>query len=132
MIFGSSAASTASYNRYWIIYILHLVLILLINCVLSFYTLVEVALTIKIFTICAFIPSPIYLFESLMTRVKYVEIFSEIKHIDAILMPARRKHVTQVSKENILKIIFVLVVFVIQMCVISVKFFIHETFDLQM
>jgi hypothetical protein len=129
--FGSSIASATNYNRYWIIYILHLVLILLINCVLSFYSLIEVALPVKIFTICAFIPSPIYLLESVIVRVKYLAVFSEIKSIDATLMSARQKHVVQVSKENILKIIFVLVVFLIQMCVISVKFFIYETFDLQ-
>jgi hypothetical protein len=105
--------------------------ILLINCVLSFYSLDEVDLPIKIFTISAFIPSPIYLMESLMTRVKFVEILSEIKSVDASLMAAGQKHGAQVTKGNVSKIIFVFVVFVIQMCVISVKFFIYDSLGLQ-
>jgi hypothetical protein len=129
--FGSADVSASNFTRNWIIYILHLIVILLINCVLSYYSLVEVDLSIKVFTISAFIPSPIYLMESLMTRVKFVEIFSEIKSIDASLMSAEQKHVAQVTKGNILKIIFVFVMFVIQICVVSVKFFIYKTFGLQ-
>jgi hypothetical protein len=129
--FGSANVSPKNLSRYWIIYILHLIVILLINCVLSYYSLVEVDLPIKIFTISAFIPSPIYLMESLMTRVKFVEILGEIKSIDASLMAAGQKHHAQVTKGNVSKIIFVFVVFVIQMCVISVKFFIYDSFGLQ-
>jgi hypothetical protein len=69
--------------------------------------------------------------ESLMTRVKFVEILGEIKSIDASLMAAGQKHHAQVTKGNVSKIIFVFVVFVIQMCVISVKFFIYDSFGLQ-
>jgi hypothetical protein len=83
------------------------------------------------FTISAFLPSPIYLMESLMTRAKFIEIFTAIKNIDASLMTSRQKQVAKVTKENILKIIFVFVVFVGQMCVVSVKFFIYESFGRQ-
>lgn len=129
--FGSSNASPANFNQYWIIYILHLVLVFLINSVLSFYFLVRVNLPIKIFTISTFILSPIYLMESLTTRAKYVEFFSEIKSINVTLMPGRQEKSPQVSKDNVLNIVFVLVVVVIQLCVICVKFFIYGTFDLK-
>lgn len=129
--FGSASRPASNLTRYWIIYILHLFVILLINCVLSFYSLVEVDLPIKIFTISAFIPSPIYLMESLMTRAKFVEIFSEIKSVDASLMSSGQKHVTQVTKGNLLKIIFVFIAFVIQICVICVQFFIYGSFSVQ-
>lgn len=66
-----------------------------------------------------------------MTRVKFVEIFSETKSIDAALMTAGQKRVTQVTKGNVLKIIFVFVGFVIQIGVISVMVFINETSNLQ-
>lgn len=85
----------------------------------------------KIFMISAFIPSPIYLMESLMTRAKFIEIFNEIKSVDATLMSAGQKSVALVTRGNLLKIIFVFLVFVIQICVVSAKFFIYETLGRQ-
>lgn len=115
---------------HWIIYILHLVAMVLINCVLSLYSLVGLSLPIKIFTISAFLPSPIYLLESLGTRGEYVDMFDEIEQIDAILKLSQRERVMQLSKQSIAKIICLLLMFGAQLAVISVNCFIYETFDL--
>lgn len=118
------------YRAYWILYILLLIFIFLINCILSFYSLFEVSLAIKIYTIRVSLPSTIYLLESFITRSKYVEFLSEMKSINSIFKSSTRKQVMQLSKKNNLKIIFVLLLFIVQLVVISVKCFVYETFDL--
>lgn len=126
------ADPTRKYGKYWIIYILFLISMVLINCILSLYSLVGVSLATKVFTISAFLPSLIYLMESVFTRSKYVEFFSEVKCIDSILKPSTREHVLQLLKEDVFKIIFVLLMFTVQLAIISVKCFIYKTFDLNM
>lgn len=123
--FSPQATSSHILSHYWLIYILLLISIFIINCILSCYSLVGVTLAIKIFTISAFIPLPIYLLESIFTRDKYVEIFSELRGINATLKPAMQKHVMQLSSENAIKIIFVLLMFTVQLAIISVKCFIY-------
>lgn len=120
----------SKYDRRWIIYILHLVAMVLINCALSLYSVVEVSLAIKIFIISAFLPSPIYLLESVATRGAYVDMFNEIKRINATLRLTQRERVTRLSTRSIAKIIFVLMMFVAQLAVITAKCFIEATFDL--
>lgn len=122
--------STRKYSKYWIIYILFLISVVLINCILSLYSLGGVPLTIQIFTVSAFLTSPIYLIESFFTRIKYVKFFSEIKCINSILKPSTREHVLQLSKEDVVKIILVVLLFAVQLAIISVKCFLLKTFDL--
>lgn len=128
----NAIANMTSYSTYWIIYTVVLTLIFIINCALSQYALIDVEISIKIFTITAFLPTPIYLIESILTRSKYIEIFSDIKNINTALSSTSRKHVMQLSMENIIKIIFVLSMFTVQLAIISVKCFIYGTFDLNM
>jgi hypothetical protein len=118
------------YDRHWIIYILHLVAMVLINCALSLCSLVEVSLAIKIFIISAFLPSPIYLLESVATRGAYVDMFNEIECINATLSRTQRERVLQLSTRSIAKIIFVLVMLVAQLAFIAVQCFIFSTLDL--
>lgn len=122
---------TKDYKTYWILYILVIIFILLINCVLSYYSVAAVPFVYKMFNLSVFFPLPIYLLESFITRSTYIEIFSEIKSINSILKPSMQENVMQLSKENNLKIIFVLLLFVVQLVIISVKCFVYETYDLQ-
>ena len=123
--------SSSDYRNYWIIYILIIILMLIIHIILSFYCLDEVAFPLKMYNLSVFFPLPIYLLESFITCSTYVEIFSEIKSINLILKPSIRENIMQLSKGNNLKIIFVLLLFVVQLVIISVKCFVHETYDLQ-
>lgn len=125
-----ATSSTRKYSKYWIIYILFLISVVLINLILSLYSLSGVPLCIQIFTVSAFLASPIYLIESFFTRIKYVKVFSEIKCINSILKPSPREHVLQLSKEDVVKIILVVLLFAVQFAIISVKCFLHKTFDL--
>lgn len=126
----NSTVPANEYGTYWMVYILLLILMLLINCVLSFFSLNGASLSIKMFTICAVLPLPIYVVESFITRNEYVEFFSEIKSINSVLKSSMREHVMQLSKKNNLKIICVLLVFVFQLAVIYVMCFVYETFGL--
>lgn len=114
-------------RRYWTIYILLLSVIVITNCVLTFFSLVEKSFAIKIFTTCALLPMPIYLLESFFTRDKYIEIFSELRSINSILRLSPRKHVMQFTSENVIKIIFLLAMFAVQLAIIAVKFFVYES-----
>lgn len=122
---SSRSSSTGNFRRYWTIYILLLIVIVITNCVLTFFSFVEESLAIKTFTMGTLLPAPIYLLESVFTRDKYIEIFSEVRSIDSILRLSPRKHVMQFTSENVIKIISVLALFVVQLAIIAVKYFIY-------
>lgn len=115
---------------YWIVYILVLTCLFIIACILSYHSLDETT-SANIFKIVALLPPLIYLIESLCTRGKYVEIFSEIERLNSILRSPKQKHVMQLSRENVAKIIALLSLFIAQLAIISVKCFVYETFALE-
>jgi hypothetical protein len=121
--------STKTFENYWKVYIVIVSTLLLINIILSYFSLDSVSTPIKIFTMAAFLPLPIYLLESLFTRTIFIEIFTEIRSINASLKSSTQEHVLQLSKENVAKIIFVLMLFAVQLAIISVKYFIYESFS---
>jgi hypothetical protein len=90
----------------------------------------EATFAVRMFIVSALLPSPIYLMESLSTRVMFMEYFSEIEDINSILRLSKRELVMQLSKNSIIKIISVLLILSVQMAIISVRYFIFETFDL--
>lgn len=118
-----------NFEIFWKLNLIFLATSFPVNCVLSYYTLLGMTLAIKGFTICVCLTSLVYLIESLCTRGKNVEFFNKIVAIDMILKPSKGEQVVQLSKENIIKIIFVLMLFVVQLVMLSVKHFIYSTFD---
>lgn len=128
--FAKSKLSRNDANNQWIIYILVLTTTCVVNCVLSYYAIMKVSVSNQMFAFVAFAPMPIYLLETLLTRKSYIAIFSEIKDIRAALTSSsKREHVMQLSWKSIIKIIFLLLMFTIQLAIISVKWFIYETVD---
>lgn len=126
----SSRESLPAFRRYWTVYILLLIVIVITNCVLTFFSLAQESLAIKIFTMSALLPSPIYLLESFFTRDKYIEIFNELRSINSILRLSPSKHVLHFTSENVIKIIFVQAMFVVQLAITAVKFYIYESIGL--
>lgn len=123
------AKAKLSQNQ-WMIYVLGLTTIFVLNSVLSYYASIAVSVSNQMFAFVAFLPMPIYLLETLLTRKSYVAIFSEIEDIRATLTSSsKREHVAQLSWKSIIKIIFLLLLFTIQLAIISVKWFIYETVD---
>lgn len=128
--FAKSKLSRNDANNQWIIYILVLTTTFVVNCALSYYAIIKVSVSNQMFAFVAFVPMPIYLLETLLTRKSYIAIFSEIKDIRAALTSSpKREHVMQLSWKSIIKIIFLLLMFTIQLAIISVKWFIYETVD---
>lgn len=126
----AASASSRAYTK-WIIYVLVLAAIFLINCVLTFYALIGRSFAIKVSTIISFLPTPLYLLETLLTRSSYIAIFSGIKGIRAALTSStKQEHVVKLSRKSIIKIIFMLSMFTVQQAIISVKCFVYGTIEL--
>lgn len=125
----ADSESSRAYTK-WIIYVLVLAAIFLINCVLTYHAFIGVSFANKVSKTIAFLPTPLYLLETFLTRSSYIAIFSGIKGIRAALTSStKQEHVVQLSRKSIIKIIFMLSMFTVQQAIISVKCFVYGTID---
>lgn len=108
----------ADKSKFFIIYISIIMLIAANNCVLIYPAFCKGTIAVKIFAFFALMPSIVYFIETITTRDSFVEIFKEIKYIKNFVVPRRRQYFATVPKYDFIKIVFVLMIFIIQMAIV--------------